>query len=175
MVSIVINITEYFTESTDHRRFLEHDGRLSAIESAANSIIRKRSFLTQRSPLREKCSNTEFFLVRISRTWTEYRGLLHKSPYSVQLWENTDQKKTPYLDNFCAVDSEACLRHYQRSKMDLFVKTVSDWKSLTYFCKKFHLRYLKGFWASLFLMELDKEWFDPFMILFKEQFYWQQF
>ena len=30
--------------------------------------------------LREKCSNTEFFLVRIF-------------PYSVRIWENTDQKK----------------------------------------------------------------------------------
>ena len=35
--------------------------------------------------LYEKCRNTEFFLVRIF-------------PYSVQIRENTNQKKTPYLD-----------------------------------------------------------------------------
>ena len=40
--------------------------------------------------LREKCPNTEFFLVRIFF-------------YSVQIQENTDQKKTPYLDAFHAV------------------------------------------------------------------------
>ena len=40
--------------------------------------------------LRRKCPDTEFFLVRIS-------------PYPVQIRENTDQKKTPYLDTFYAV------------------------------------------------------------------------
>ena len=40
--------------------------------------------------LREKCSNTEFFLIRIFL-------------YSVRIQENTDQKKTPSLDTFRAV------------------------------------------------------------------------
>ena len=44
-------------------------------------------------PLREKCRNTEFFLVRIFRIWTEYEEILHISPYSVQMQENMDQKK----------------------------------------------------------------------------------
>ena len=44
-------------------------------------------------PLREKCPNTEFFLIRISRIWTEYDDLLRKPPYSVRMRKNTDQKK----------------------------------------------------------------------------------
>ena len=38
-----------------------------------------------------------------SGIWSEYRDLLHKSSYSVQIRENTDQKKTPYMDTFYAV------------------------------------------------------------------------
>ena len=43
--------------------------------------------------LHEKCPNTGFFWSVFSRIWTEYEDLLHKSPYSVQMRENTDQKK----------------------------------------------------------------------------------
>ena len=42
-------------------------------------------------PLREKCSNTEFFLVRIFPHSDWIRRDI--SPYSVQMRENTDQKK----------------------------------------------------------------------------------
>ena len=34
-----------------------------------------------------------FFWSVFSRIWTEYGGLLRKSPYTVQMRENTDQKK----------------------------------------------------------------------------------
>ena len=40
---------------------------------------------------REKCPSTEFFLVPIFL-------------YSVRIQENTDQKKTPYLDDFSRSD-----------------------------------------------------------------------
>ena len=40
--------------------------------------------------LREKCPYMEFFLIRISRIQTQYGGLLGKSPYSIQIRENTD-------------------------------------------------------------------------------------
>ena len=43
--------------------------------------------------LREKCPNTEFFLVRVFRIWTEYGEIWSISPYSVQKLENTNQKK----------------------------------------------------------------------------------
>ena len=45
------------------------------------------------STLPEKSRNTEFFLVRIFPIWTKYGDLRSKSPYSVQILENTDQKK----------------------------------------------------------------------------------
>ena len=53
------------------------------------------------STLREKCPNTECFLVRI---FLYLVSLLYfpKSPYSVQIQENTDQKKL-YLNTFHAV------------------------------------------------------------------------
>ena len=47
--------------------------------------------------LREKCPNTEFFLVYI------FLYLLRKSPYSVRIQENTDENETPYLDTLDAV------------------------------------------------------------------------
>ena len=43
--------------------------------------------------LREKCTNTEFFLVRVFRIRTEYGEIWSISPYSVQKLENTNQKK----------------------------------------------------------------------------------
>ena len=44
-----------------------------------------------------------FFLVSISRIRTEYGEILRISWYSVRMRENTDQKKTPYLDTFQGV------------------------------------------------------------------------
>ena len=51
--------------------------------------------------MREKCPSTEFFLVRIFL----YSDLQSKSPYSVRIQENTDQKKlvfghSSYSENF---------------------------------------------------------------------------
>ena len=43
--------------------------------------------------MREKCPNTEFFLVCISRIRTEYGEIRSISPYSVRMRENADQKK----------------------------------------------------------------------------------
>ena len=51
------------------------------------------SILMHQKSLREKYPNMELFLVRIfSCIRTEYGDLLYKSPYSVQIQENTDQK-----------------------------------------------------------------------------------
>ena len=43
--------------------------------------------------LREKCPYSEFFWSVFSRIRTEYGEILRTSAYSVQMWENTDQKK----------------------------------------------------------------------------------
>ena len=57
-------------------------------------------------PLREKCPNTEFFLVCIFRIWTEYGHWLRKTPCSVQIRENIDQKKLSIWTFFeqCTID-----------------------------------------------------------------------
>ena len=68
--------------------------------------------------LREKCLNTEFFLVRIFphsdwiRRDTSMRG-------------NTDQKKTPYLDTFHAVSAS-------RNSFQLLLVRLVDWKQSSY-------------------------------------------
>ena len=38
--------------------------------------------------------NFEFLWSVFSRIWAKYGDLLRKSPYSVQMWENTDQKNS---------------------------------------------------------------------------------
>ena len=47
-----------------------------------------------------------FFWFVFSRIRTEYGDLRPKSPYSDQIRENKDQKETPYLDTFQAVNIE---------------------------------------------------------------------
>ena len=44
----------------------------------------------------QKLSILGAFLVCISRIRTEYGDLLHKSPYSVQMRENTDQRNSKH-------------------------------------------------------------------------------
>ena len=48
---------------------------------------------SSKKPLREKCLYSEFFWSVFSRIRTEYGEILRTSAYSVQMWENTDQKK----------------------------------------------------------------------------------
>ena len=52
------------------------------------------------SALREKCPNTEFFWSVFSYIRTEYGDLRSKSPYSVRIQKNTDQKKLHILTLF---------------------------------------------------------------------------
>ena len=48
--------------------------------------------------MREKCPKWSFFWSVFSCIRTEYRDLLSKSPYSVRIQENTDQKKFVFGD-----------------------------------------------------------------------------
>ena len=52
--------------------------------------------------MHENCPYLEFPWSVFSRIWPEYGDLLCKSPYLVQIRENTDQK-TPNMDTFYAV------------------------------------------------------------------------
>ena len=49
--------------------------------------------LNLKDALREIYPNTEFSGSAVFRIWTEYRVIGSISLYSVQMWENTDQKK----------------------------------------------------------------------------------
>ena len=63
--------------------------------------FREKRLLTVQSLLCEKCPNTEFFLVRTLPVFGLNTGyLLRKSPYSVQISENTDQKKNSVFGHF---------------------------------------------------------------------------
>ena len=57
-----------------------------------NKEIRKKCSLRLQA-LREKCPNTEFFLVRIFPHSAEYGEILLISPHLVWIRENTDHKK----------------------------------------------------------------------------------
>ena len=52
--------------------------------------------------LREKCPYSEFFWSVFSRIRTDYREIQNISPYSVQIWENTDQKNSKYEGISCS-------------------------------------------------------------------------
>ena len=53
--------------------------------------------------LREKCPNTEFFMVHIFLYLNWIGDLRSRSPYSVRMQENTDLKKTVFWHSFHAV------------------------------------------------------------------------
>ena len=53
--------------------------------------------------LPEKCQIRSFFWSVFSRIRSEYGEIRRISPYSVRMRENTDQKKTPYLNTFHVV------------------------------------------------------------------------
>ena len=56
------------------------------------------------------------FLVGIFRIWTEYGDLLRKSPYSVQMWENMNQKNSAFgqfLRSATMETPEQCVKSVQ--------------------------------------------------------------
>ena len=55
--------------------------------------------------LRKMCKYSEFLWYVFSRIWTEYRDLLWRSPYSVRMRENTDQKNSKYGHFYVVTDS----------------------------------------------------------------------
>ena len=46
--------------------------------------------------MREECPYSEYFWSVFSRIRTEYGEIVRISPYSVQMWENMDQKESQY-------------------------------------------------------------------------------
>ena len=54
------------------------------------------SAISSKPALREKCLYSEFFWSVFSRIQTENGEIRGISPYSVRIWENTDQKNSEY-------------------------------------------------------------------------------
>ena len=103
------------------------------------------------------------FLVRISRIWTDYGDLQSRSPYSVRMRYNTDQKNSIYgyssrsaffrnwhlTDYFIfllaiqkVLTSEADSELRKTSKMELFSENCWRLKAANYFHKRLHFRCL---------------------------------
>ena len=51
----------------------------------------------------EKCPYLEFYWSFFFRFWTEYGEIRNISPYSVRMWDNTDQKNSKY-EHFSRID-----------------------------------------------------------------------
>ena len=49
-----------------------------------------------RNPLRKKCPYLELLWSVFPRIWNEFGEIRSTSPYSVQMWENTDQNNSEY-------------------------------------------------------------------------------
>ena len=64
--------------------------------------VTTRVTLVSYQSLLKKCSYSKFFWSVFSRMLTEYGKMLNISTYSVEMWENTDQKTTN-TDTFHAV------------------------------------------------------------------------
>ena len=62
-------------------------------ENVLNIIYCKYTYQNVHTTLRKKCPYLELFWSVFSRIRTEYGEILSISPYSVQMWGNTDQKK----------------------------------------------------------------------------------
>ena len=60
-----------------------------------NQVFVHFNIKKQRCTLRKKRTYSEFFWSVFRRIWTEYLDLL-KSPYSVRMRENTDQKNSEF-------------------------------------------------------------------------------
>ena len=73
--------------------FSKYSSRLRMTVAVPLSTCKNTNYVSDCNLLHEKCPNTDMFLVCVFLIWTVYGDLLRKSPYSVQIQENTDEKK----------------------------------------------------------------------------------
>ena len=70
--------------------------RMAAIDLCKQQALDANRKQYNKVTLRKKCPYSELFWYVFSRIPTEYGNLLHESPNSVQMLENTDQKYSQY-------------------------------------------------------------------------------
>ena len=78
-----------FRSAAGREKVSEHFYR---VQEVFKNLIYVRIYDSCRGTLREKCPNTELFLVRIFLYSDWIRDLLCKSPYSIRIQENMDQE-----------------------------------------------------------------------------------
>ena len=79
----------------DYSYFKDYN-RMAAIDLCKQQALDANRKQYNKVTLRKKCPYSELFWSVFSRIRTEYGNLLHKSPNSVQMRENTDQEYSHY-------------------------------------------------------------------------------
>ena len=79
----------------DYSYFKDYN-RMAAIDLCKQQALDANRKQYNKVTLRKKCPYSELFWSVFSRIPTEYGNLLHESPNSVQMLENTDQKYSQY-------------------------------------------------------------------------------
>ena len=97
-------------------------------------ICKKLYGLTEpQHALREKCPNTEFFLVRISRIRTEYGEIWSISSYSVRMRENRT-RKNPVFGHFSRSDSYSIVKNLAELSLVILInysyRKYLKWRAL---------------------------------------------
>ena len=91
------------------------------------------SVLWKTTSLHKKCGYSVFFWFVFPRIRTEYGEILHASPYSVQMQDNTDQKNSQY-------------KHFLRSVLVLLTE-LTHFSPVLHFYTPWKRQKTKGFWS----------------------------
>ena len=103
--------------------------------------------------LREKCPGTGFYLVRIFLYSDWIRKFFNKSPFSVQIGENRDQKKTRYLDIFTQGNILICMGEFERIwTRQTWTRKICNFEQC-YVCLNSFISIRKRSFASLFHLQ----------------------
>ena len=115
------------------------------LESDSTPLKFDRRVWNAAQALREKCPNTEFFLVWVFLHWDWIRRL---TPW---IQENTDQKKLRICTLFTQWNSLANIRCYPVSTCCLYVWSLSIFSSKFKWLKKLNSNHSINWWFSSYL------------------------
>ena len=87
---------DYTTDFLIDYSYFKDYNRMAAIDLCKQQALDANRKQYNKVTLRKKCPYSELFWSVFSRIPTEYGNLLHESPNSVQMLENTDQKYSQY-------------------------------------------------------------------------------
>ena len=90
----IVDEQSIFTSTTRISKISKGD--ISMIHCSSNTIEMRKIVITTSASLCKKWPYSEFFWSAFSCIRTEYGNLQSKSPYSVRMRENADQKNSEY-------------------------------------------------------------------------------